>query len=367
MDDEQQLFLIEFLVETVKIPVIRAMQDDLLPACTCVSFQILSLPPIDICQEALTDGCGCNDGDTQVFKKGKSCLFALPSIVLQRPLTTFPIKLSVYKKLPPGVLPDVMLVGSYQIEAKALMNAVLSQQVFKIANPCQTIKDTFKITTVTGQCVGSVTVYIRASCFGKKIITQFQIPHNRKPYLFKGADDSPVFQCKKIPSECYTPAPLKCTCPRSVNDGSGEGTGRTCCKTPLVQAGPPPPDCKTDFGPRPCCPSRQTSPGRQTPNCPPCSPASRRKQPCPPPSSSCPPCCAPQGASRRPLKQQSAAGGKCTPCCSPPPPCGCPPCCGASSPIASTGYKAFSDLLSKEPAVRKCGCAIKEYNCTCKK
>lgn len=181
----------------------------------------------------------------------------MPSIVLQRPLTTFPIKLSVYKKLPPGVLPDVMLIGSYQIEAKAIINAVLSQQVFKIPNPCQTIKDTFKITTTTGQCVGSVTVYIRASCFGKKIITQFQIPHNRKPYLFKGADDSPVFQCKKIPSECYTPAPVKCTCTKKC-DGSGETAGRTCCATPIVQTNSCPPLPKQpDYGPRPCCATRQ--------------------------------------------------------------------------------------------------------------
>lgn len=229
-----------------------------------VNLQILNLPPVDICQDALTDGCGCVEGDTQVFKKGKSCLFALPSIVLQRPLTTFPIKLSVYKKLPPGVLPDVMLVGSHQIEAKAILNAVLSQHVFKIANPCQTIKDTFTITTVTGQCVGHVTVYIRASCFGKKIITQFQIPHNRKPYLFKGADDSPVFQCKKIPSDCYTPAPLKCTCVKKCIDGSGESAGRTCCPTPVIPTPCPPlPDkCKQpDYGPRPCCPARQGSAG----------------------------------------------------------------------------------------------------------
>ena len=227
-----------------------------------VNLQILNLPSIDICQEALTDGCGCLEGDTQVFKKGKSCLFALPSIVLQRPLTTFPIKLSVYKKLPPAVLPDVMLVGCHQIEAKAIINAVLSQQVFKVPNPCQTIKDTFKIATATGQCVGSVTVYIRASCFGKKIITQFQIPHNRKPYLFKGANDSPVFQCKMIPSECYTPAPLKCTCTKKCVDGSGESAGRTCCATPIVQTSSCPPLPKQpDYGPRPCCASRQPSSG----------------------------------------------------------------------------------------------------------
>ncbi|KAG6797770.1 hypothetical protein HZU73_07090 [Apis mellifera caucasica] len=340
MADEQELFLIEFLVDKVKIPVIRAMQEELLPASTCVSFQILSLPPIDICQEALTDGCGCIEGDTQVFKKGKSCLFALPSIVLQRPLTTFPIKLSVYKKLPPGVLPDVMLIGSYQIEAKAIINAVLSQQVFKIPNPCQTIKDTFKITTTTGQCVGSVTVYIRASCFGKKIITQFQIPHNRKPYLFKGADDSPVFQCKKIPSECYTPAPVKCTCTKKC-DGSGETAGRTCCATPIVQTNSCPPLPKQpDYGPRPCCATRQ---GKQCP----CSPKARRKE-----QQTCP-CSTDQTFAA--IREAARQEGKCTPCAEPPP---CPPCCGAATP------KKFSDLITKE-TVKKCGCPVKDYSCNC--
>ncbi|CAK9797850.1 hypothetical protein ANTQUA_LOCUS1372, partial [Anthophora quadrimaculata] len=397
MVDDQELFLIEFLVDKVQIPMIRAMQEELLPACTCVSFQILSLPPIDICQEALTDGCGCTEGDTQVFKKGKSCLFALPSIVLQRPLTTFPIKMSVYKKLPPGVLPDVMLVGCHQIEAKALINAVLSQQVFKIANPCQTIKDTFKITTATGQCVGSVTVYIRTSCFGKKIITQFQIPHNRKPYLFKGADESPVFQCKKIPSECYTQVPLKCTCAKKCNDGSGEAAGKTCCPTPVVQAGPVPDKPKLpDCGPRPCCPSRRSSPGytsfcrlshsesflcmyiyiffllttytnlllisnRQPLTCSPCSPQSRQKAQ--PPAAS--PCCCSQaekmfGAIRAAAQEE----GKCGPPVQQSP---CPPCCAPSSPMASKGYKDFSDLFGKETNVKKCGCPVKEYSCTCSK
>ncbi|KAK9310473.1 hypothetical protein QLX08_000226 [Tetragonisca angustula] len=349
MADEQELFLIEFLVDKVKIPVIRAMQDEVLPACTCVSFQILNLPSIDICQEALTDGCGCLEGDTQVFKKGKSCLFALPSIVLQRPLTTFPIKLSVYKKLPPAVLPDVMLVGCHQIEAKAIINAVLSQQVFKVPNPCQTIKDTFKIATATGQCVGSVTVYIRASCFGKKIITQFQIPHNRKPYLFKGANDSPVFQCKMIPSECYTPAPLKCTCTKKCVDGSGESAGRTCCATPIVQTSSCPPLPKQpDYGPRPCCASRQPSSGKQCP----CSSKVRRKD-----QTASPCCCSEPISSFRASLRQQAAEGKCSPCAEPEP---CPPCC------LTTGFKPFGDLLSKE-TVKKCGCPVKDYSCNCGK
>nr|XP_033328287.1 uncharacterized protein LOC117221435 isoform X1 [Megalopta genalis] len=334
MGEEQQLFLIEFLVDRVKIPVIRAMQDEPLPACTCVSFQILSLPAIDICQEALTECCACEDGDTRIFKKGKSCLFALPSIVLQKPLTTFPIQMSVYKKLPPGVLPDVMVIGSHRIEARALMNAVLSQQVFKIPNPCQTIKDTFKISTATGQCVGTVTVYARASGFGRKIITRFQIPHNRKPYLFKGAEDSPVFQCKKIPSVCYAPVPVKCTCAtKGHHDGGGESSPspsrRTCCPAPEPPCPPPPAKIPQPYsGPRPCCPSRQDHPRKASGNC--------------------VPCCTPQPGQLVKLGQSGA--DKCPPCCSPP--------AKASQP--------FGGPSSREPSTRKCGCPVKDYSCNCK-
>lgn len=108
------------------------------------------------------------------------------------------------------------------------MNSLLSQQIFQTGSLCKALKDTFKITTATGQCVGKVTVFIRVSCLGRKIVTQFQIPHNRKPYLFKGVDDSPVFQCKRITSASDRER-MKCACPpKKTGDGSGEAA-RICC------------------------------------------------------------------------------------------------------------------------------------------
>lgn len=148
-------------------------------------------------------GCSCENFDTQIFNKGKSCLFALPTLVLEKPLTSFPITMTVYKKLPPGVLPDVMSIGSHQIQAKDFINNILRKRIFKSSvAPSTTSKEIYKITTATGQAVGEIEIFMRISCFGKKIITQFQIPHNRKPFLFKGELDSPVIQCKKIPSNC---------------------------------------------------------------------------------------------------------------------------------------------------------------------
>lgn len=286
-NQEQQLFLMEFLVDKVNIPSVRAMHDDILPVETCVAFQVLNLPPINICQEATSDGCMCVGGDVQLFKKGKSCLFALPSIVVEKPLRTFPVTMSVYKKLPPGVLPDVMLIGTHQIQVKDLFNALLNQHVFESGNPSRTMRETFRITTATGQNVGEVTVFVRVSCFGKKIVTQFQIPHNKKPYLFKGADNSPVYQCKKLPSgfvHKQNTGP-KCPCARDAqanSKGAGEAP-RTCCPTATRPGFRSPFNYKApDFGTRPCCPTQRCPPD-------PCPPApasstyenSRRKCGCP--------------------------------------------------------------------------------------
>lgn len=38
----EQLFLMEFLVDKVNVPAIRAIHEELLPAKTCVSFQVNS-------------------------------------------------------------------------------------------------------------------------------------------------------------------------------------------------------------------------------------------------------------------------------------------------------------------------------------
>lgn len=107
-------------------------------------IKILSLPIITIHQDdPSTTDCCCIE-ETQLFKKGKSCLFALPTIVLEKPLHSFPVTMSIYKKLPPGILPDVMLIGSCQIETKDLINYLLNKHIFKSGNPCKSLRDTFK-------------------------------------------------------------------------------------------------------------------------------------------------------------------------------------------------------------------------------
>ncbi|KOC67045.1 hypothetical protein WH47_11698 [Habropoda laboriosa] len=68
------------------------------------------------------------------------------------------------------------------------------------------------------------------------------------------------------------------------------------------------------------------------------------------------------GGIRAAALHQAADEGKCSPCAQQ---SSCPPCCTPSSPIASKGFKAFSDLLGKETNTKKCGCPVKDYSCNC--
>lgn len=96
------------------------------------------------------------------------------------------------------------------------MNWVLSRQIVDNINSYRMTKDTFQIATATGRCAGEVTVFIRISSLGRKIVTQFQTFPDKKLYLFKRIDSDSLFQFKKI-----TPGlPDRCMCKRT--DGSGE-------------------------------------------------------------------------------------------------------------------------------------------------
>lgn len=121
-----------------------------------------------------------------------------------------------------------MKTGTCQIQICDLINSLLSQQIFQIGDTCRTMKDTFQITTATGQCVGAITLFIRVSCFGKKIVTQFQMPRNKQTYLFKGIEDGPLFQCKRITSVTSIEEKKSTSLVKRIGDGSEEATKVVC-------------------------------------------------------------------------------------------------------------------------------------------
>jgi hypothetical protein len=169
--------------------------------------------------------------------------------------------MSVYKKLPPRVLPDVMTIGTNQIELRDIMNCLLAESTCVTENPCRTLKNNFRIATATGQCVGEVGLYLRFTRLGRKVVTQFQNPHNKKLYLFSGAKNSPIFQCRKVPSELLQDDVLEhCSCEKP-KCGPKDSAPRNCCTNgPALEVSSH--NCsssgskkKKSIKSRPCCPA----------------------------------------------------------------------------------------------------------------
>lgn len=71
--------------------------------------------------------------------------------------------------------------------------------------------------------MGSATVFLRISCFGRKIITQFELPVNQNLFFFKGNNNSPIFQCQRMSSESMIKTSLsqkKCVCKTEQNNNN---------------------------------------------------------------------------------------------------------------------------------------------------
>ena len=147
----------------------------------------------------------------------------------------------------------MMTIGTCQIDVSDMLNCLLQESsAAPREKPCKTLKNNFRITTATGQCVGEVCAFLRFSQLGRKVVTQFQNPHNRKPYLFKGADESPVFQCRKVPSQLPDPNALStCVCKKDECKGEERPPPRSCCNP---EGGARKGQAKgTRKGARPCC------------------------------------------------------------------------------------------------------------------
>lgn len=132
-------------------------------------------------------------------KTGKSCLFSLTAKQAEEATTKFDISVSVIKKMQPGWLPEKMEIGTTLISVSNLFNELVESVGCGCdSSPCaKTLKDTFVITSSEGEEIGKISVYIRMSCFGKLIVTQFQMNLEDKSVLFKDKDGKSMYRYKK--------------------------------------------------------------------------------------------------------------------------------------------------------------------------
>lgn len=201
--DREMLFLMEVLVDYINIShsslnLNRSVATNLTD--TCVMFQFLHYPPLVVCESDFL-GYPTNQMNTNhlTFQSGKSCFFSLrvpKGPVLPTPLE---IKVSIIYKMKENVLPDKLEIGNTSIDMgnsfTQLLNSNTDEDCDKLPLS-KSVTGTYDIKDEAGKTVGSLSAFVRLSCFGKLIITQFSFnKDDEKSYLFKGTDVKQI--CKE--------------------------------------------------------------------------------------------------------------------------------------------------------------------------
>jgi len=187
----ENLLLLEFLVDEVAFE--ERIRDDLLliHGETCVTFQFLDNIPLCVTENEFTGNL--EQIDKVEMKSGKSCLFSMTPREAEMAFNVFDIYLEVCKVMPPGTLPERILVGEGLISITRLYKKLMESFIKAGGSVCcaKSMEDTFKITSAsTGNLVGSIRVFIRLSCFGKIIITEFQMNMQNKCIEFKKQNET---------------------------------------------------------------------------------------------------------------------------------------------------------------------------------
>lgn len=192
----ENLFLLEFLVDDVSLD--KKCECDAPPGQLCVSFQFLDNGPLEVCENDFSPmrKYGGNDDST---KSGKSCLFSLSPQLTEACLTTFDLMVTVKKVMPPDVLPDRVDLGIACISlANLFSELVYSIEQSEAGGPAaKTMKDVFSLQNEMGKEIGKIGIYIRMSCFGKLIVTQFQMNLQDKSVLFKDKEGKSLYRYRK--------------------------------------------------------------------------------------------------------------------------------------------------------------------------
>lgn len=195
----ENLFLLEFLVDSLELaPQCECASP---PGETCVAFTFLDNAPLEICEEDFSPAMKYGQ-DNARLKSGKSCLFSLTAEQVATLSSQFDVTVSVLKKMQSGWLPDRIQVGAAVISIANLFTEMI-QSIQENTAPesptSKTLKDVFEIMNTEGTQVGKIGVYIRMSCFGKLIVTQFQMNFDDKSVLFKDKEGKSLYRYKKAP------------------------------------------------------------------------------------------------------------------------------------------------------------------------
>lgn len=199
-EEKELLFLIEFLIDTLtlipeNLPV-GSMDPCLLQGENCVVLTFMYYPPMCICETGLNP-CRIVGENVTKFNAGKSLMFALSESQFEEP-PPINLDVSVHKTLPHGSYPSKLQIGMTRI-----LLTELFKQVFEKVDErpdklplSKSIKDTYQLMGGKDKPTAEITIYIRLSCLGQNVVTEFQRGGDEcQPMLFKNKESNKIYEC----------------------------------------------------------------------------------------------------------------------------------------------------------------------------
>lgn len=220
------LFLLEVLVDKIIFLKSPCFSDK--DFRTCVNIQCPAVDPLEICDDD-PGSCIAKGGGPfeKSFNSGKSCLFSLLEADITKAMSSFPIKVTVYKSLPCGCLPTKIIMGEATIDmTKEFVNA--RKKFLQDPNNVsyEALKDSFHLLGSDKNEAGQIVMFLRISCFGKLIITRFQ-GGSSPPNLTAGGGSSSVDR-SCFPRKDYQTLQDPCVCGAAKLGGGARGLGAIC-------------------------------------------------------------------------------------------------------------------------------------------
>lgn len=167
------LFLLEVLIDKIRFANSSSYDKKFK---ICVVIQCVFVDPFEIS----ADEPGCNaswiDGSHVVtLNSGKSCLFSLKEHDILTAMSNFPIKITVFTSPPCGCPPHRIVVGEAIIDmTKEFVQARSKYKEDPNNVSYQALRDSFCVIGIDGVQTAEIAMFLRISCFGKLIVTQFQ-------------------------------------------------------------------------------------------------------------------------------------------------------------------------------------------------
>ncbi|XP_076659688.1 uncharacterized protein LOC143362997 [Halictus rubicundus] len=196
--DDEQLYMLEVFIDKVKFNPERA-DANVQNLTIFVKFSDLPEYELSILKNLRDDRTENRElsENSNVFKSGKSCLFAKSPSSLIRAIRFAPLRLEVYHKESSERKGNRDLVGTVKVTLPSCMCTYVSnvrKETDGLSTPC-VAKSDFDLIDPGGQVTGTVCVVLRLSCFGSSIVKHFLL--NGKTFML---EDSPIqkFLCPHL-------------------------------------------------------------------------------------------------------------------------------------------------------------------------